>query len=110
MTPNKDEFKAIKVHKDIYESLKELKKIIVQKGLNSVSGNLIDYTPEFCPECGTEMDSTKLTVEYHECPNPKCNFKYPKVKLGLGGSIALGTLIGLGVAGIIYLLTKKDNK
>jgi len=110
MTTKKDEFKAIKVHKDTYESLKELKKIIVQKGLNSISGDFIDYTPEYCPECGTEMDSTKVTLEYHSCPNPNCNFKYPKVKIGLGGSIALGTLIGLGIAGIIYLLTKKEKE
>ena len=40
----------------------------------------------------------------------KCQFKYPKVSIGLGGGIALGTLIGLGIAGIIYLLTKKDKE
>ena len=66
----------------------------------------INYVPNKCPECNTERDSLEVKSGYHHCP--KCNFKFPSVKLGLGGGLAIGTLIGLGIAGIIYLLTKKD--
>lgn len=106
--PEKKDYRAIKVKKDTYESLQELKKVIVQKGLNSLSDNIIDYTPKHCPECGAEMDSVEVSIKYHNCPN--CSFKYPKFKLGLGGSLALGTLIGLGIAGLIYLLTKDNDE
>jgi len=109
MTPNKEDYKAIKVHKNTYESLQELKKVIVQNGLKSLSNDVIDYIPHNCPECGIEMDSIELQLGYYNCPNSKCNFKYPKIVIGLGGSIALGTLIGLGIAGLIYLLTRKDK-
>lgn len=54
------------------------------------------------------MNSVELKVGYYHCSNYQ--FKYPKVSIGLGGGIALGTLIGLGIASIIYLLTKKDKK
>lgn len=102
----KKEYKAIKIPTETYDSLKGLKKIIIQKGLNSLSEDLIDYVPNNCPECGTEMNSAEIKLGYHFCPN--CQFKYPEIKLGLGGSLALGTLIGLGIAGLIYLLTKNE--
>lgn len=108
MTPKNEEFKAIKVPKGTYESLKELKKVIIQQGLSKISNDFIDYVPKHCPECGSEMNSVELKVGYYHCPN--CQFKYPKVSIGLGGGVALGTLIGLGIVGIIYLLTKKDKE
>lgn len=104
----KKDYRAIKVKKDTYESLQELKKVIVQKGLNSLSDNIIDYSPKFCPECGNLIDSADIRNQFLKCPS--CSFKYPKFDLGLGGSLALGTLIGLGIAALIYLLTKDENK
>jgi len=104
----KKDYRAIKVKKDTYESLQELKKVIVQKGLNSLSDNIIDYRPKFCPECGTAMNKANLSNKFIKCT--QCSFKYPKFDLGLGGSLALGTLIGLGIAGLIYLLTKDEDK
>ncbi len=107
MNPQKNkEFKAIKIPEETYNSLKELKKVIIQKGLNSFSNDFISYNPQYCPECGDEMDSVEIKFGFYDCPN--CQFKYPEIKLGLGGSIALGTLIGLGIAGLIYLLAKKN--
>jgi len=102
------EYQAIKVPRDTYESLKDLKNVIIQQGLNSVSDELINYTPKYCPKCGSEMESIEVKAGFHYCTN--CKFKFPKFELGLGGSLALGTLIGLGIAGIIYLLTKDRNK
>jgi len=103
----KRDYRAIKVKKDTYESLQELKKVIVQKGLNSISDNIFEYKPKFCPECGIVLDKVDISNKFLRCPN--CSFKYPKFDLGLGGSLPLGTLIGLGIAGLIYLLTKDDN-
>ncbi len=107
MTPEKNDYKAVKIPKETYESLQELKKVIVQQGLSKISDDFINYVPKKCPECNTEMNSLEVKIGYHHCP--KCKFKFPSVKLGLGGGLALGTLIGLGIAGIIYLLTKKDK-
>jgi len=104
----KKDYRTIKVKKETYESLQELKKVIVQKGLNSLSDNIIEYKPKYCPECGKLMDKADVENEFLKCP--ECSFKYPKFDLGLGGSLALGTLIGLGIAGLIYLLTKDEDK
>lgn len=107
MIEKKKDYRGIKVPKDIYENLKELKEVIIDKGLSSISKDFINYVPRNCPKCNAEMDSVEIKFGYHHCPN--CEFKYPEIKLGLGGSLALGTLIGLGIAGIIYLLTRKDE-
>lgn len=104
----KRKYRGIKVPEDTYENINALKEIILQKGLNSLSKDFINYTPQRCPKCNTEMDSAEITIGSYHCPNPDCHFEYPKFKLGLGGSLAMGTLIGLMIAGIIYLLTKKD--
>ena len=37
------EFKTIKIPEETYNSLKELKKVIIQKGLSSFSNNFINY-------------------------------------------------------------------
>ena len=102
------DYRGIKVPEDVYNNLNELKEIIIQNGLNSISKDFINYVPKKCPKCEGEMESIEVKFGYHQCPN--CNFKYPEIKLGLGGSLALGTLVGLGIASIIYLLTKDKNK
>ena len=107
MIDKKRDYKGIKVPKDVYDDLNELKEIIIRNGLSSISNDFISYVPKKCPKCRTEMDSVEVKFGYHHCPN--CEFKYPEIKLGLGGSLAIGTLIGLGIAGIIYLLTRKDD-
>jgi len=101
-------YRNIKVREDTYDSLTELKKVIVQRGLNSLSDDIIHYTPKKCPICGTETDLLEIKVGYQQCPS--CSFKSPKFEIGLGGSLALGTLIGLGIAGLIYLLTQDKDK
>jgi len=108
MNNKKKEYRGLKVPNEIYEDLTELKEIIIRNGLSSLSNDFINYVPKRCPKCKTEMDSVKVNLGYHHCP--KCEFKYPEIKLGLGGSLAIGTLIGLGIAGIIYLLTQKNEK
>lgn len=107
MINKKRDYKGIKVPEEVYEDLNELKEIIIRNGLSSISNDFINYVPKSCPKCNTEMDSVEVNLGYHHCPN--CEFKYPEIKLGLGGSLAIGTLIGLGIAGIIYLLTRKDE-
>jgi len=107
MINKKKEFRGIKVPKEVHDDLSELKEIIIQNGLSSISNDFINYVPKNCPKCNTEMDSVEISLGYHHCPN--CEFKYPEIKLGLGGSLAIGTLIGLGIAGIIYLLNRKDD-
>ena len=84
-----------------------MKEIIIRNGLSSISNDFLNYVPKNCPKCNTEMDSVEVNLGYHHCPN--CEFKYPEIKIGLGGNLAIGTLIGLGIAGIIYLLARKDE-
>ena len=102
------DYKAIKIPKDAYDSLKDLKKAIIQKGTNSIDKDFANFTPKYCPNCKTKLKNFESKFAYYQCP--KCGFKVPKINIGLGGSLALGSLIGLGVAGIIYLLTKDDKK
>jgi DNA-directed RNA polymerase subunit RPC12/RpoP len=100
-------YKNIKIPEETYISLKELRKILAKKGYDSLDEKFrqfLDYKPKKCPKCNHEMDGIVITAEYYKCPN--CNFQQPLFKLETSGAIAIGTLIGLGIAGLIYLLTK----
>lgn len=108
MVEKKKDYKGIKVPKEVYDDISELKEIIIQNGLNSISNDFLNYIPRNCPKCDTKMNSVEVKVGYHHCPN--CEFKYPEIKPGLGGNLAIGTLITLGVAGIIYLLNQNNTE
>ena len=101
----KNEYKGIKVSDSTYENIENVRKLMMQKGLGALSDDIVKYMPKECPACHTEMDLVQLGVEHAECPN--CHFSYNKLQLGVGGGFAIGALVGLGIAGLIYLLTKK---
>jgi len=68
--------------------------------------------PERCPVCGGPLKKleVKAKVEYVECE--KCGFKQPKLSVSASGTdiyeflkaLGLGTLVGLGVAALLYLV------
>ncbi len=68
--------------------------------------------PKKCPICGSEMRGmeVKLKTRYYECKN--CGYKQPGLDLEVKGTdiaslaagLGIGTLIGLGIAALLYLL------
>jgi len=101
-------YKNIKIPEDTYISLKDLKKLMLKKGYDALDPEFLqflNYTPKNCPQCNSKLEGIRITAGYYHCP--KCDYKKPMFELGTSGSIALGALIGLGIAGLIYLLTRE---
>ena len=99
-------YNNIRIPNSTYESLIDLKTLLRKKGLDQLPKDLIKFEPRKCPQCNYSMNEIQFKGSISHCPN--CGFTQPVLKLEVGGALALGALIGLGIAGLIYLLTKDE--
>lgn len=63
-----------------------------------------------CPKCGNKMSGISVTAEHWECHN--CGYKQNGIKLGFGGTLALGAVIGVGLTALLswFSDTEDDEK
>ena len=74
--------------------------------------------PEKCPICGSKMRGfeVRTRVSYYVCDN--CGYKQPGINVDVKGTdiaslatgLGLGVLIGLGLAALIYLVTRGSGE
>jgi hypothetical protein len=57
--------------------------------------------PEKCPLCGNPLKKFQVEFSYYECP--KCHYQQQEFKLD-ANALAVGALIGLGIAALAYLV------
>lgn len=73
---------------------------------NGIGG--VENLPVVCPKCGKRMSGISVTAEHWECNS--CGYSQDGIKLGVGGSIALGAIVGVGLTALLwYLSTRKDD-
>ena len=97
--------RLVKVSDEEYEMLNNAKTILQEIGLEK-----LPPAPKMCPKCNSELETTSIGYSYLKCPS--CDYKHYLVSVGSNNdeklkNIALGGIIALGAAGLIYLLTKK---
>lgn len=83
----------------------------VEKAREELTKKGIDNLPEIkslCPECGKPLKNFKFSYNHLECLH--CGYTEKNVKFTVIGTFALGTIIGLGAAALIYLLTHDKDK
>ena len=74
--------------------------------------------PEKCPICGSKMRGfeVRTRVSYYVCDN--CGYKQPGINVDVKGTdiaslatgLGLGVLLGLGLAALIYLVTRGSGE
>lgn len=82
--------------------LKQIQERLLRNGIGRVEG-----LPIPCPKCGKKMLGISVTAEHWECHN--CGYSQNGIKLGLGGSLALGAVIGVGLTALLWWLSSEEE-
>ena len=78
----------------------EVRDQIMRKGTAS-----LENLNAVCPKCGEEMAGVRLTAERWECNN--CGYSQGGLKLGVGGTLALGAVAGAGRVALLWWLSEQ---
>lgn len=97
-----EEYRPTKVPVTTRNGLESLKSKIVYDGVGKLQ-NLPSQVlnPEKCPLCSTPLKKFEVKFSYYECP--KCHYQQQEFKLD-ADTLAVGALIGLGIAALAYLV------
>lgn len=83
--------------------LKKMQETLLRKGIDNV-----EKLPVHCPKCGKAMSGVSVTAEHWECH--RCGYTQDGIKLGLGGSLALGAVIGAGLTALLWWLSSRNEE
>lgn len=61
-----------------------------------------------CPQCGEHLAGVRITAEHWECHN--CGYSQDGLKLGVGGTLALGAVAGAGIVALLWYLHEKSKE
>ena len=108
----KVEYRSTKLPRYIFDEAELVKAKILTEGGGRLPKEVL--MPERCPICGRKMRrlDVRMRVSYYVCD--KCGYKQPGLDIeakgnditALAAALGLGTLIGLGIAALAYLLTQ----
>lgn len=82
--------------------LKQTQERLLKNGIRNV-----ERLPITCPKCARKMSGVSVTAEHWECPN--CGYTQSGIRLGVGGSLALGAVIGAGLTALLWWLSSKED-
>lgn len=101
---NRVEYKAIKVPKETYNMIETTRQQLANKGIQTLPQELREI--KNCPICGNKLEKFGVKYEYLRCQNPDCGYNQKNLEVNTTGTFAMGAMVGLGLAAIIYLLTR----
>jgi ribosomal protein S27AE len=61
-----------------------------------------------CPRCGVRLNGVSITAEHWECH--QCGYSQDGLKLGTGGTLALGMIAGAAVVALLWWLNEQAKK
>ncbi|MEM0136417.1 MAG: hypothetical protein QXU18_14520 [Thermoplasmatales archaeon] len=82
--------------------LKQTQERLLKYGIRNV-----ENLPITCPKCGGGVSGISVTSEHWECHH--CGYTQNGIKLGFGGTLALGAVIGTGLTALLWLLSSKED-
>lgn len=85
-----------------HAQLEKARAELMKRGLEN-----LPEVKSICPVCRNELNSFKIDSKIIKCSN--CGYEEKTSSLTAIGSFALGAIVGLGAAALIYLLSK-DKK
>ncbi|MCP6718600.1 MAG: hypothetical protein KJI71_00025 [Patescibacteria group bacterium] len=86
-----------------HAQLEKAREELMKRGLD----NLPEIKP-ICPKCRRELSDFKINDKNIKCSN--CGYEENSTALTAIGNFALGAIVGLGAAALIYLLSKNNEK
>lgn len=99
------EYKAIKIPLYDYKTVEQARQQLAIKGIGKLPKELKEV--KICPVCGSGLEELSIKYEYLQCPNPNCSYKQRNLTMNASGAFALGAIIGLGAAALLYLLARE---
>jgi len=101
-------YKVVKIPEEDYNAIERARQELAMKGVETLPQDFIHSTR--CPLCGSRMEGISVKVAYLQCSNPECGYKQRSLKINATGAFALGALMGLGAAALIYLMSKNKKE
>jgi hypothetical protein len=103
-------YRTIKVPEAVYQNTLRLQADLIRKGTGSLPAKLSD--PDRCPRCGGPVHRLTVGAEFVSCDAAACGYQQQSLAAEATGktitTLALGMLLGLGVAAVFSAL-KEDE-
>ena len=91
----------------IDESTKQALKTLQEQVISDGIGGRFAELPVICPKCRKPMAGITVTMEHWTCD--RCNYTQSGIKIGAGGKVAIGALIGAGVVALAWWLSQQKK-
>lgn len=98
-------YKTIKVPIEDYKIIEKTRQQLAIKGIETLPREMREI--EVCPICGSKMEGFSVKCKFLQCSNPECDYKQRNLHVEAAGAFAIGAIVGLGAAALIYFLTRK---
>lgn len=93
---------TMKVSDEEAQLIREARDRLMKQGTAS-----LEALNAICPKCGEKLDGVRLTAEHWECHN--CGYTQDGLKLGVGGTLALGAVAGAAVVALLWWLHEQSK-
>ena len=102
------EYKTIRIPVEDYKIVEKTRQQLAIKGIEALPKEIREM--KICPICGGKMEGFSVKYQFLQCSNPECDYKQRNLRLNATGAFAIGAIVGLGAAALIYLLTREVKK
>jgi len=82
--------------------LKKTQERLLKNGIRNV-----ERLPIICPKCGKKMPGVSMADEQWKCNS--CGYTQNGIKLGSGGMLSLGSVIGAGLTALLWWLSDMEE-
>ncbi len=96
-------YKTIKIPEPTYNAIKKAQIELANVGIRNIPDEIV----EKCPFCDTTLNSVAINYQYAECP--KCHYQHQTFNIGTKGTLAIGIIVGIGVAAFIYSMRNNQR-
>ena len=98
-------YKTIKVPIEDYKIIEKTRQQLAIKGIETLPKEIREI--KVCPICGSKMEGFSIKYQFLQCSNPECDYKQRNLRVDAAGAFAIGAIVGIGAAALIYFLTRK---
>ncbi len=93
---------TIRLSDDEAQLLRDARDRLIRQGVGK-----LDPLELSCPKCGVSLPS--VSVKSPEWTCPACGHRQAGLKLGVGGTLALGSVAGAGMVALLWWLNHQEG-